>query len=252
MFKFKLIGDFNSKTGTLSDYIVPDDSIVNMFDLDSDSDILEYMYDYQNLVQYNIPLQRVTKCVCKPNNYGHKLLNLCKKNKYIYIANSRVGDDNGIGEKTCKDKSVVDYLLLSSQLFPLIKQFKMEDFIPLYSDCHSLLQFSFQSREAQVSTDELINDDTRDRLFVKWNCEKKFEYVNYIHSDYDGVLLNVLADLDDLSSRANIRQTDIDNAVKKLRIISPTGRKKYLTISKTVRNIINKTNRNRGSIENVL
>ena len=58
-----------------------------------------------------------------------------QKNKYI--ANSRVGDDNGIGEKTCKDKSVVDYLLLSSQLFPLIKQFKIEDFIPLYSDCHS-------------------------------------------------------------------------------------------------------------------
>jgi len=74
-----------------------------MFDLDSDSDILEYMYDYQNLVQYNIPLQRVTKCVCKPNNYGHKLLNLCKKMNIHCIANSRVGDDNGIGEKTCKD-----------------------------------------------------------------------------------------------------------------------------------------------------
>ena len=58
------------------------------------------MYDYQNLVQYNIPLQRVTKVYI---------------NQKIMITNFWVGDDNGIGAKTRKNKSVVDYLLLSSQ-----------------------------------------------------------------------------------------------------------------------------------------
>jgi hypothetical protein len=34
-----LIGDFNSKTGTLIDYIEPDDSILDLFDFDSDTDL---------------------------------------------------------------------------------------------------------------------------------------------------------------------------------------------------------------------
>ena len=95
-----LIGDFNAKTGVLQDYIVPDQCIVDMFDIESDKEILEFMYDFENLRQYDIPLQRVTKCSCTPNSYGHKLLNLCKKTN-IYIANSRVGEDKGVGEKTC-------------------------------------------------------------------------------------------------------------------------------------------------------
>ena len=72
-----------------------------MFDLESDYDILEYMYDYQSLVQSNIPSQRVTKCVYKPENYGHKLLHLPPPPPPLkkYSANSRVGDDNGIGGK---------------------------------------------------------------------------------------------------------------------------------------------------------
>ena len=83
------------------------------------------MYDYMNLAQYDIPLKRVTKCNSRPNNYGHKLLNSFKKVN-IYIAYPRVGADSGIGAKTCKDKTVVDYLFLSSKLFPLIKQFKID------------------------------------------------------------------------------------------------------------------------------
>ena len=61
------------------------------------------------------------------NNYGHKLLGLCKKTN-IYIANSRVDDDKGVGSKTCKDTSVVDCLVMSSQLFPLIKEFTIDVF----------------------------------------------------------------------------------------------------------------------------
>ncbi|XP_063408891.1 uncharacterized protein LOC134692369 [Mytilus trossulus] len=38
-----LVGDFNSKTGSLPDYIIPDESVVSMFDLDCDADILDYL-----------------------------------------------------------------------------------------------------------------------------------------------------------------------------------------------------------------
>ncbi|CAG2233543.1 unnamed protein product [Mytilus edulis] len=62
-----LVGDFNSKTGSLPDYIIPDESVVSMFDLDCDADILEYLYDYENLTRNKITLQRVSQCTCRPN-----------------------------------------------------------------------------------------------------------------------------------------------------------------------------------------
>jgi hypothetical protein len=39
-----ITGDFNSNTGTLNDYIEPDDSILDLFDIDTD--LYDYMYDY--------------------------------------------------------------------------------------------------------------------------------------------------------------------------------------------------------------
>ena len=85
-----LIGDFNAKTSALPDFVIPDESVVDLFNLDTDCDIIDFLYDYVKLPQQGISLDRVTKCSCRPNNYGHKLLDLCKKNN-LYIANSRIG-----------------------------------------------------------------------------------------------------------------------------------------------------------------
>ncbi|CAC5412157.1 unnamed protein product [Mytilus coruscus] len=81
----------NINNGT---YTNEDDNIIDILNLDEDNEILEYLFDYQNLLRNNIPLYGVSGCSCKPNNYGHRLLNLCKKLN-IYILNSRVGDDKG-------------------------------------------------------------------------------------------------------------------------------------------------------------
>ena len=74
-----LIGDFNSKTGFLNDFIVPDESITSIFYLDCDNEILSYLYDFENLTLNNIPLQRISQCTCRPNRYGHNYL-ICVKN----------------------------------------------------------------------------------------------------------------------------------------------------------------------------
>ena len=66
------------------------------------------MYDYENLLRANIPLDRKSLCTGKPNTYGHCLLDFCRKNN-IYIVNGRVGKDGLVGERTCKDTSLVDY-----------------------------------------------------------------------------------------------------------------------------------------------
>ena len=54
-----------------------------------------------------------TQCECRPNNFGRTLLEKC---------NSRIGKDKNIGTKTCNDIDlrVVDYLILSSNLFSVI------------------------------------------------------------------------------------------------------------------------------------
>ena len=113
-----LTGDFNSKTGTLNDYIEPDDSILDLFDIDIDlydymydlfdidTDLYDYMYDFQNMLNHEIPLKSVLKCKGRTNNYGHKLLEVCKWNNF-YIANSRIGSDVNIGERTCNDATVL-------------------------------------------------------------------------------------------------------------------------------------------------
>jgi hypothetical protein len=58
--------------------------------------------------------------------------------------------------------------------------------------------------------------------------------------------------LNDLSSRANIRQTDIDNAVQKIADKFTNGAKEIFGNIENGRNNINKKTRNRGSVENVL
>ncbi|XP_063418981.1 uncharacterized protein LOC134701789 [Mytilus trossulus] len=84
-----LVGDFNSKTGSLPDYIIPDESVVSMFDLDCDADILDYLYDYENLTRNKITLQRVSQCTCRPNKYGHRLLQATFSKSDSIVINNR-------------------------------------------------------------------------------------------------------------------------------------------------------------------
>jgi hypothetical protein len=44
------------------------------------------------------------------------LLNFCKASQ-LFIVNSRIGDDKGIGRLTCRNSSTVDYCISSPYLF---------------------------------------------------------------------------------------------------------------------------------------
>jgi hypothetical protein len=44
------------------------------------------------------------------NHYGSRLLDLCKGND-LFIINGRIGNDKDIGKLTCKNSSVVDYVI---------------------------------------------------------------------------------------------------------------------------------------------
>jgi hypothetical protein len=68
-----IVGDFNAKNGTLNDFIIPDETLLDLFNLDSDNDVLSYMLDYENWENQGVPLSRVSQCSCQSNNYGFKL-----------------------------------------------------------------------------------------------------------------------------------------------------------------------------------
>jgi hypothetical protein len=118
---------FNAKTGKLLDYVETDKSLLNILDLQDD--LINYMYDYENIVKAGASLSRNSNCTGRPNTYGHMLLDFCRKNN-IYIVNGRVGKDKLIGECTCQDVSMIDYFLSSSKLFFHILDFEIKNFTP--------------------------------------------------------------------------------------------------------------------------
>jgi hypothetical protein len=164
-----IVGDFNAKIGTLNDFIIPDETLLDLFYLDSDNDVLSYMLDYEKLENQGVPLSRVSQCSCQPNNYGFKLLNLCKKLN-ICIANSRIGLDKGIGKRTCKNTSVIDYFMMSSKLFSLVKDFEIQDFDPLLADVHNPIHITLQSSV----TPNINNSNTsQHRTKTQWFDNKR-------------------------------------------------------------------------------
>lgn len=100
-------------------------------------------------------------------------MSLCKKLN-LYITNSRVGADKGVGAKTCKDVSVVDYLIMSSKLFPFVKELKIEDFEQLYSDCHCLIHFVVHASSPSFTTNESTGDSNTE-MYMKWDSNKKLD-----------------------------------------------------------------------------
>jgi hypothetical protein len=63
------------------------------------------MLDYENLENQGVPLSRVSQCSCQPNNYGFKLLNLCKK---LNISSDSKGSKSCISNSFTKKNNFDD------------------------------------------------------------------------------------------------------------------------------------------------
>jgi hypothetical protein len=70
------------------------------------------------------------------NNFGGKLSEMCKSNT-LELAKIKI-----LVKKTGNNLSVVDYLILSSNLFSVINNFDVLDYDPLFSDVHCALYSS--------------------------------------------------------------------------------------------------------------
>ena len=105
-----MIGDFNSKTKELSDFMVVNEN--------------DALYQLEGVFD-----QKIVKTVRKNQDtheadlFGLKLLNMCKTHN-LQILNGRVGKDEGVGKYTTKNESVIDYAIAPPDLFVERKNLK--------------------------------------------------------------------------------------------------------------------------------
>ena len=196
-----LFGDFNSRTGTIKDFVDDDDDV--------DNDNLFYGLSItQQMEMFNIGNRfSLDKNV---NNFGYCLLDLCKSQN-ILIVNGRVGEDKGVGKLTCKNTSVVDYVVASPSLFPFITGFYVNEFDECLSDVHCPvhLNIKFICIKKDCSQMDSKEHQTQTALKPTWKNELSESFKENLNEDeikqVEEELIQILDNTDVIS------QHDIDN-----------------------------------------
>ena len=95
---FYFMGDCNARTGTSPEFNIFDINHHAADQLGIDDDVINYLNNAHELNNHDVPQFRNSMDKVK-NNFGNKLLELCKNNN-LYICNGRFENDS-TGEFTC-------------------------------------------------------------------------------------------------------------------------------------------------------
>ncbi|CAG2220101.1 unnamed protein product [Mytilus edulis] len=119
-----------------------------------------------------------------------------------------------VGKITCNDVSVVDYLILSSDLFSNDKEFlEVEEFNTILSDVHCNLKFTLESQPYT----NINNVKTVEKQVIKWNNNKQDKFVKFVKQKKSEGIRDIETILDKLIDRNDtVQQTDIDTAMNKI------------------------------------
>ena len=139
-------GDYNARTNVLPDYDVDDmyGSSGGLEDVlpGSHIDPTVNIHDsFIKMLHSNGNLTRHSRDTADINNYGNKLLELCKSSRLL-IMNGRLRTDKGVGNFTRFDttgNSVVDYGIISPTLVDLISEFSVR-----HINSRSLITFRYR------------------------------------------------------------------------------------------------------------
>ena len=136
----------------------------------------------------------------------------------LLIANGRFGDDSGKGELTCGNASLIDYAVVSPEMFPFIDNFTVDEFDNLLSDKHNAIQLTLKSPQNSISVSperNLVNENNTQSnisyMKIKWDPDK----ANLYKASFD---LDVLEKLNEELENLNVDQVNqdvIDNIAKK-------------------------------------
>ena len=201
-----IFGDFNSRSGTLADYIHMDKFICNRLGLQSLDDANTNIL---NLFEAsNIPISR-NNADKNVNTYGKAFIDFCKNND-LFILNGRIGSDYIYPKLTCKDRSTVDYFLSSATIFDKITNFEVQEFSDLFSDAHCAISLGLSvSFEPIPSLKEGHNQMRKPKLWKPDSTEIFIENFDIVRvAEIEAKLDNLLASEDKV-----IRKTDVDDII---------------------------------------
>ena len=198
------MGDFNARTANLSD----------IMDNDEDLDFLNITADV-----YIAALR--TNMDCHVNNSGKHLISLCK-NIGMYILNGRWHNDKDLGKFTCKNASVVDYVICTDELFNCIADFYVDQFHPLLSDIHCPIIFNISTqvhidtnkkphKQVAITNHDTCEENTSELTYTKWNSENKTLFNQFFDTERFN---NTLQLLEDINHKNNIQQKYVNNITK--------------------------------------
>ena len=165
-----LTGDTNAHTAQSPDYILVDDFLADHFDFDEST--IDFFNKTDILLNNDFYLNRTSKDT-KTNTIGNLLLDICKNNN-VFILNGRAGKDKGVGNFTFRNKSVIDYTLVSSDCINFITNFDIRDLDPLFSDGHALLSLNVNLHLNKQAPVESRTDSTKP---PKWDDTKKSDFI---------------------------------------------------------------------------
>ena len=195
-----IMGDLNARTGDSSDYIWDTAALDNVLDDVSTTELMK---------MYNIQQDRRSQDVGK-NNFGHALIDFCITQRLL-IVNGRVGGDADLGKLTCKNASLVDYVIASPWVFPCICDFYVGDFDECLSDIHCPVFIKLKTGTDSHKTIHNVNVSQGMMGFAKpvWRPGVERDYLAEIDEGGVEVIYDRMQKL--LESTDSINQSDIDD-----------------------------------------
>ena len=150
-------------------------------------------------------------------------------NLNLYILNGRIGTVSEVGDLTCKNASVVDFMVGSTKLLDRCLDFRVRntfhDMEPLFSDTHRPIQGIIcrqnqnciqrtvvKSRDKTFPNQSMTRQMQAAPMHPKWNPTVAENYVIYL--DKTG-LTNTGIDIDNLLINGPLNKTNIETVVSK-------------------------------------
>ena len=219
-----MLGDFNARTGNLSDVITAEEIDPNAIRTTGIT-VPDYVSTINQLELKERTINR-NNSDKHTNNNGIKLIELCKMHD-LFICNGRCGDDRDIGHFTCKNASVVDYSVMSAELFEYVANFEVDIFDPFLSDVHNpiCLSLSLNSRHSmsleEGNTPEIGGDEsTADNVRVHWKQERSGDYKNAFDAD----LIALISQEINETTQSSVEHIDsLNNKITELLIAPATA-----------------------------
>ena len=164
-----MCGDYNSRTCNYPDFVV-DDTTRHVQVLPD-----EYMVDF------DVP-PRASQDTVRPDSNGLLLLDLCRQTG-MRILNGRVGNDAKVGKYTyigSNGSSLIDYMLVSQELFNFVQSFHVQDPNILSDHCCLSLTLQFPSHSLPEESNDSFEAVNGKYL---WNAGLLIDYKNKLNSN---------------------------------------------------------------------